>query len=161
MSVLKRGWLAAGLLTGGLAFASQAEATVYNGMTMPQLKAIFTAGGKTTTDLQSGFIRVQDGPIIQLTQCPANENGTCYEIQIFRTFSNVKPTLQAVNQWNYNSKVPEASVDDSGNLHMEFWVTTVGLTEQLLLYSVGWFEGAINDPDGQQFWQPYMAGSGT
>ena len=162
MGVFGRGWLDAGLVSAGLAFGSQAHATVYNGLTMPQLKAIFAASGKTATEIQTGYLRLQDGPIVQLTQCPANENGTCYEIQIERTFSNVKPTLQAVNQWNLNTKIPEASVDSSGNLHMEFWVTTVGMTEQLLLDSIGWFEGAWQDPDGQQFWQPYMtSGAGS
>ncbi|HXZ67986.1 MAG TPA: hypothetical protein VEH07_05305 [Alphaproteobacteria bacterium] len=164
MSVLGRAWLFAGLVTAGLAFASQAQATVYNGLTMAQLKSIFAAGGKTATEIQTGYLRLQDGPVVQLTQCPANDPvpGNCYEIQIFRTFSNVKPTLQAVNQWNFNTKIPEASVDSSGNLHMEFWVTTVGMTDQLLLDSIGWFEGAWQDPDGQQFWQPYMtSGAGS
>lgn len=126
---------------------------------MAQLKAIFTAAGKTATEVQDGYLRLDNGPMVQLTQCPQNENGTCYEIQIFRTFSNVKPTLQAVNKWNYSTKVPEASVDDSGNLHLEFWVTTVGMTDQLLIDSVGWFEGSWQEPDGQQFWQPYVTNS--
>jgi hypothetical protein len=162
MSVLKQGWLAAGLLSAGLLAASQAEATVYNGLTMPQLKAIFAAAGVTTSDIQSGYIRLQNGPVVQLTQCPPDEKGLCYEIQIERTFSNVKPTLQAVNQWNQATKIPEASVDDTGYLHLEFWVTTVGMTDQLLIDSVGWFENAWQEPDGQQFWQPYMSsGSGS
>ena len=156
MSVLKRGWLMAGLIAVSLMATSQAWATVYNGITMAQLKAIFAAKNKATTEIQDGYLRLQDGPIIQLTQCPPNENGMCYEIQIFRTFSNVKPTLQAVNQWNLNTKIPEASVDDSGNLHLEFWVTTVGMTEDLLMDSIGWFEGSWQEPDGQQFWQPYV-----
>jgi Putative bacterial sensory transduction regulator len=135
--------------------APAAHATDYNGLTMAQLKSIFTAAGQTVTDVQPGFIRITDGPIIQLTQCPATDNGKCYEIQVTRTFSNVKPTLQAVNQWNYNTKIPEASVDPDGDLHLEFWVTTVGMSDQLLLDSITWFEGAWQDPDAQNFWQPY------
>jgi len=156
-----RAWLGSSLVAAGLACAAPAHATVYNGLTMDQLKAIFAAAGKSVTEIQPGFLRAADGPIIQLTQCPPDEKGTCYEIQIARTFSNVKPTLQAVNQWNVNTKIPEASVDDSGHLHMEFWVTTVGMTEQLLLDSIGWFEGSWQDPDAQQFWQPYMTGPST
>ena len=162
MKVHLRAWLAAGLVSGAVAFgATAANATVYNGLTMAQLKAIFTAAGKSVSEVQPGILRLSQGPLVQLTQCPSNENGTCYEIEIERTFANVKPTLQAVNQWNYNSKIPEASVDSSGNLHFEFWVTTVGMTEQLLLDSIGWFEGAWQDPEGQQFWQPYMSGAGS
>ncbi|MFZ1988444.1 MAG: hypothetical protein WAW96_01615 [Alphaproteobacteria bacterium] len=141
-------------------------AAIYNGLTMAQLKAIFTAAGKEISSEvpdssgRGGILRMKDGPLISLTQCPENENGPCYEIEISRTFSNVRPTADAVNQWNYSTKVPEASVGSDGNLHMEFWVTTVGMTDQLLLDSIGWFEGAWQDPDGQQFWRPYMT-SGT
>ena len=141
---------------------SASGATIYNGLTMAQLKAVFAAAGKAIASEQpdssghGGLLRLKDGPLLALTQCPENENGTCYEIEISRTFSNVKPTTDAINQWNSATKIPEASVGSDGTLHMEFWVTGVGLTDQLLLDSIGWFEGAWQDPDGQQFWQPYM-----
>ena len=69
----------------------------------------------------------------------------------------MKPTLEAVNKWNFDSKIPEASIDTDGFLHMELWVTTVGMTEQLLVDSIGWFEGALSE--GTQYWQPYMTNS--
>ena len=146
---------------------SATGATIYNGLTFAQLKAIFAAAQKPVfseepdSSGRGGSLRLNNGPLVSLTQCPEEDNGACYEIQIARTFSDVKPTTDAVNRWNFSTKVPEASVGADGTLHMEFWVTTVGLTDQLLLDSVGWFEGAWQQPESQEFWKPYMTGAGS
>jgi hypothetical protein len=132
------------------------KAQVYNGLTLDQFKGVLTAANASLTDLGQGFFRIKDGPVVQLTQCPTDANGVCYEVQISRTFSNVKPTLDAVNKWNYNYKVPRASIDDGGRLHLDFWVSAVGITPPLLVDSISWFEGAWQDDQAQQFWQPFV-----
>lgn len=136
--------------------AKSAGATIYDGLTIAQLKSILTASGKTFTDEGNGELRINDGPKLELTQCPKDENGVCYEIEIFRTFNNVKPTLDAVNKWNLTMKVPEASVTDDGELHMELLVTCTGLTQQLLKDTIGWFEKAWSDDSAHEFWNPYI-----
>ena len=167
-----RSWLCAGVTASALAlgavpaFAAGSgddvtKAAVYNGLTLDQMKSIITSAGASTSDLGDNTVRIADGPLVQLTQCPPEEKGVCYEIQIERTFSNVKPPLDAVNKWNSDTKIPEASIDDNGHLHLEFWVTTVGITAPLLIDSIGWFEGAWQDESSQQFWAPYMKGAGT
>lgn len=138
-----------------LGLASPAAAGTYKGLTMAELKGIFAANGKATTDVTSDTIRVTDGPLVLLTQCPEDET-KCYEIQIYRDYSNVHPTADAVNEWNASTSIPEASVDSDKDLHMEYWVSAIGLTDEGLMDDVEWFEGALNQDDTLEFWSPYM-----
>ncbi len=130
--------------------------TVYNGMTRDALKAILAQGGKETSDIAGGPISIKEGPVLVLAQCPQEGHGTCYELEVVRNFSNVKPTTDVVSKWNYTNKVPEASVADNGDLHMEMWLTTVGITGKAVLDTITWFEGAWSTPDALKFWTPYM-----
>ena len=59
-----------------------AAQTVYNGLTMDQLKALLTGHGAQITEVQPGFLRIEGGPIVMLTQC---EQAICYEISIGRS----------------------------------------------------------------------------
>jgi hypothetical protein len=160
MSGLKQGWLAAGLMTAGLAFASQAEATVYDGMTQAQVEAVLTSGGKTFKKISTNFWELEQGRRLILASCPAQSNGTCYEIYVVDKYDNVRPTLQGVNQWNNNSRAPEASVNDQGLLELTMFVSTVGITEKLLLDTLSWLDTAEQQESFNSFWRPYLVSPG-
>jgi hypothetical protein len=151
-----RSWQLAGAVAAVIGLASPAHATVYNGMTYTQLKTVLTNAGASVTDIGANKLRITDGPMVELTQCPPEENGTCYEIQISRNFKGVHPTLAAVNTWNNKEKLATASVDDSGGLSLDYWLTTVGLTDELLADSIGWFEGLWQSDEAQDYWAPFV-----
>ena len=103
-------------------------------------------------------ILTHDGLIIQLSNCNPTITPTCVEIQFSRTFGNVRPTLEAVNRWNSEKKIPEASVTSDGVLHMEMWLSTFGLTDTNFFSSIVWFESSWPD---EVFWKPYIKSSGS
>jgi hypothetical protein len=148
--------LGAGVLALLTAGPAAADDTVYNGMTKQALEQLLQANGKAASEVDGGLIRIEEGPLLMLAQCPANENGTCYELEVLRNFSNVRPTADVVNKWNYTTKVPEASVADDGSLHMEMWLTTIGITDKAVVDTITWFEGAWSSDDSLKFWGPYM-----
>jgi hypothetical protein len=142
------------------ALASPAQAATHNGLTMAELKAVFAANGKETSDIDDATIRITDGPLVSLSDCATDGEKTCSEIEISRNYSNVHPTVEALNKWNWTTKIPEASIStdpgDDKDLHMEMWVSATGLTDEGLLDTVDWFEKAVGEDDTIDFWQPYF-----
>ena len=153
MSVLKWGCLGLGLLVS--AFALPANATVYNGMTIDQVVSALSASGDPVKKLSANVLLLKQGRRLILSSCQ-DTTGTCSEIYIIDEFSDVKPTLQGVNQWNTNYKAPEASVNDDGRLELTMFLSTIGLTEQLLLDTLTWLDSA--EKQAYSYWQPYIKG---
>ncbi|MFZ1988443.1 MAG: hypothetical protein WAW96_01610 [Alphaproteobacteria bacterium] len=151
----------AGLVTAGFAFASHAEAVVYDGMTQAQVEAALTSGGKTFKKIDTNIWALEQGRHLILTSCPDRSNATCYEIYIIDKFSNVRPTLQGVNKWNSDSRAPEASVSDQGFLELTMFVSTVGITEKLLLDTLMWLDTAEQLESFNSFWRPYLVSPGA
>ena len=148
------------MLACTVAAQSAHAADIYNGLTLAQLKTIFVSAGKTISESGSDYIRLSDGPLVQLADCPDDKNGVCYEVEFSRTFNNEKPTFEAVNKWNLTTKIPEASVNGNGELHFEMWVTAVGVTDQLLLDTATWFDKSWSGDSELEFWKPYAVDSG-
>lgn len=147
------------IMFGGIGSALAADSQIYSGVTFKELSALLTDAGATIETLDTNLLRIADGPIIGLGGCSKGEGGKCYEVAILRTFSDVRPTLAAVNKWNYSTTIPEASVNENGNLHLQFWVSGEGLTQRLLLDSIVWFEKAWKSDEAQTFWAPYAKSS--
>jgi hypothetical protein len=143
-----------------LALAPPAQAATHNGLTMDELKAVFEAKGQATSDIDDTTIRITDGPLLTLDDCAADGEKKCSEIKISRNYSNVHPTVEAINKWNWTTKIPEASIGtdpgDDKTLHVEMWVTAVGITDEALTDTVDWFETAVSGDDTIDFWKPYF-----
>lgn len=134
--------------------ASPASAAQYNRLSIAELTSIVqNAGGSVGATSRSDIVRV-GASFIWLTDC--GSDGKCAEINFFRNYNDVYPTLQAVNEWNNTKKIPEASVNANGTLHMEMWISAIGITDQALVDNLGWFEKYVADTD---FWGPYIRGS--
>ncbi len=138
-----------------------ATGDIYAGLTIDQFKAILTADGKTFTDEGSGDLRIKDGPLVSLTQCPKEDNGNCWEIEVSHTYDNVEPTLDAVNTWNGDYKIPEASVDKDGDLHVGFWLTAKGVTAAAISDAIGGFESAAASDETVKYWTPFLTDQKT
>ena len=145
--------LMAALAAGVIFTASAAQAANYNRMTAGELAAVFRAGGYSVGAVNAQGIMEVGQSFVWITDC--NSEGRCSEINFFNNFRDVHPTLQAVNEWNNTKKLPEASVNTDGTLHMEIWLSAIGMTDANLIDSFSWFErySAVLD-----FWKPYMTG---
>lgn len=161
MCLLKRRWLAAGVVSLGLAFASQANATVYDGMTQAQVEAALSSGSVGFKKIKDNLWELDHGRRLLLASCPAQDNGSCYEIYILDVVSNVRPTLQAANKWNDQFMAPEAAVDDQGYLDLTMFVSAVGITEKLLLDTLTWLDSTEKQDAFTSFWQPYLVAPGA
>lgn len=134
--------------------AAPASAAQYNRLSIAELTGILqNAGGSVRATSRNDIVQV-GATFIRLTDC--GSDAKCAEINFFRNYNDVYPTLQAVNEWNNTKKIPEASVNANGTLHMEMWISAIGITDQALVDNLGWFEKYVADTD---FWGPYIRGS--
>lgn len=157
----ERGWLSTGLVIAVMSFASRAAATVYDGMTQAQVEAVLTSSGQTFKRLQTNLLELEQGRLLILNSCHAEGNGACNDIYIIDVLAEVKPTLQGVNQWNSVTRAPEASVNDQGMLELTMFVSTVGITETLLLDTLRWLDSAEQSETFSTYWRPYLASPGA
>lgn len=146
--------ITAAALAAGLALAAApATAATYNLITIGELTAVFqSAGVSVSSTSKSDVLRVGNS-FVWLTDC--RSDGRCAEINLFNNYADVRPTLAAVNQWNNTKKIPEASVNADGTLHMEMWISAIGVTDTNIIDTFGWFQRYSADTD---YWGPYMAG---
>jgi len=146
-----RNLIACALVVAGLAAAAPARAAQYDRLSMTQLTGILQSGGFSVGGTSRSDVVAVGGTFIYLTDC--GSDGKCAEINFFRNYNDVFPTLQAVNQWNNTKKIPEASVNSNGTLHMEIWMSAIGVTDTALLDTFRWFEKFAADVD---FWGPFI-----
>ena len=139
-----------------LTSATSSFAVEYRGITMEQLRSLLDAQGISHRMADTDYITTGTGLNIWLTKC--NSVNVCGEIRLSRTFRDVRPTLEAVNRWNWTKRVPEASVTDDGKLHMEMWLSATGMTDTIFYDTAAWFENAWRN---ESFWAPYYISSGV
>jgi hypothetical protein len=137
-----------------LTAAAPAKAANYNQISMAQLTAVFTSNGVAVRSVSPDVLQI-GGTFVFLTDC-GTQAGLCAEISFFRNYRDVRPTLAAVNEWNNKRKIPEASVNSDGTLHMEVWMSAVGATDTGIIDMFRWFESYAADTN---FWGPYMTGA--
>lgn len=125
-------------------------------MTMPQLQSLLSASNIGYSAASYDTLYTSNGILIWLTEC--NSNSVCNELRFSRTFKDVQPTLEAVNQWNYEYKIPEASRTPEGKLQFEMWMTTIGMTDVSFNDTLGWFDSAWRN---EEFWAPYISSNGV
>lgn len=145
-------------LIGGaiLAAAPQPGAAQYSRITIVEAQAALRNAGMTASTTENPSVLRVEGGFIFLTDC--NAAGRCAEIKLFNNFVDVRPTLEAVNRWNYSTKIPEASINADGSLHMELWLSGIGLTDALLVDTTKWFARYVADAE---FWKPYFVTPGV
>jgi hypothetical protein len=131
--------------------ATPASAANFAKVTMAELQQVFRAGGYAVSTTGSPEVIVVGDSLVWLTDC--GTDGRCAEICFARSYSDVRPTLESVNEWNNTKKIPEASINSDGTLHMEMWMSAVGSTDTNILDTFGWFERYAADP----FWMPYAS----
>ena len=148
---LRTAFVAAVAAVAGM--TTSVAAQTYNGMTVQELRSVFENAGISFQVLESDYFRVGGVANAWLTNC---RSGKCYELRYSSTFSDVQPTLGAVNRWNWEKRVPEASITDDGVLHMEMWMTLKGASSTSIITTLDWFAATKARTD---FWQPYMSGS--
>lgn len=154
---MKKFILAAAAAVAISAAAAPASAATYNKMSLNQLVAVLQAAGvQVGSTSRSDVVQVGSGTFVLLTQC--DDSGYCAEISFFQNFSDCRPPLSAVNTWNNTKKIPEASLNGDGTLHMEMWLSTIGATDSIITDSLGWFDGTVADKD---YWGPWISRSGV
>ncbi|MEQ1928904.1 MAG: hypothetical protein ABL957_00020 [Parvularculaceae bacterium] len=141
----------AGGLAAALVSAAPASAAQYNLVTMNELIQILQNAGLSASGTSNSEVLAVGQSFIWLTDC--RPDGKCAEINFFRNYGDVRPTLAAVNEWNNTKKIPEASVNTDGTLHMEVWISAIGCTDTNIIDMFGWFERYVADTD---FWGPYI-----
>ena len=132
--------------------AAPAGAAEFNGITMAELTGVFQNAGLSVTGTSNREVIQVGASFVWLTDCNA-QTGRCAEVSFFRNYGDVRPTLQAVNEWNNTKKIPEASINSDGTLHMEMWQSALGTSDRNILDTFGWFERYVADTD---FWGPYI-----
>lgn len=128
------------------------HATVYNLITMTELVQVFQSAGYTVSTTSNSEVLQVGNSFVWLTDC--RTNGRCAEISFFQNYGDVRPPLSKVNEWNNTKKIPEASINGNGTLHMELWLSAVGATDTSIIDTLGWFERYTADVD---FWRPYIS----
>lgn len=130
-----------------------AQAATFNGITPTQLVYVLQSAGVPVSATSNSQIFRAGNVFVAVSGC---SNGLCREINFFNNFGDVRPTLAAVNAWNNTKKVPEASINTDGTLHMEMWLTANGITDTAILDTFQWFDRYDGDID---FWRAYMPGN--
>lgn len=139
------------------ASGSTASAETYNRISISQLVAVLQSAGVSVSGTsRSDVVQAASGTYIWATQC--DSAGYCSELSFFRNYVDVRPPLSAVNAWNNTRKIPEASINSDGTLHMEMWLSTIGATDTQIRDTLGWFDSTAADRD---FWRQWISGSGV
>lgn len=149
--------LAAAAAVAIAVLSSSASAATYNKISYSQLVALLqSAGVAVGSTSRSDVVQVGSGTYIWVTQC--DSAGYCAELSLFRNYVDVRPPLSAVNNWNNTRKIPEASLNSDGTLHMEMWLSAIGATDTQIRDTLGWFDSTVADRD---FWRQWISGSGV
>lgn len=143
--------LSAAAIAAALAGGATASAAQYNRISMAELTQIMQATGLSVSSTSNGEVLAVGQSFVWLTDC--GSDGKCSEMSFFRNYRDVRPTLAAVNEWNNSRKLPEASLNSDGTLHMEIWLSAIGATDTNILDMLAWFEKYVADVD---FWGPYI-----
>jgi opacity protein-like surface antigen len=152
-----KNFVLAAMAATALAAGSSATAAAYNKISFSQLVAsLQSAGVSVSGTSRSDVVQVGSGTYIWVTQC--DSAGYCTEVNFFRNYVDVRPSLSAVNAWNNTKKIPEASINSDGTLHMEMWLSAVGVTDTQLRDTLSWFDSTVADLD---YWRPWISGSGV
>lgn len=138
----------------GFVLAAPANAAQYERLSVAELTQILEGAGGTVSSTSKSDILQVGSSFIWLTDC--GSDGKCAEICFFRNYNDVFPTLQAVNTWNNTKKIPEASLNSNGTLHMEMWISAIGVTDKALVDNFVWFEKYAADTD---YWGPFIRSS--
>lgn len=146
--------LAAVCAAGMTIAAAPLSAATYNLITMSELIGVFRSAGLSVSTTSQSEVLAVGGSFVWLTDC--RPDSRCAEISIFRNYGDVNPTMSAVNEWNNTKKIPEASMNADGTLHMEMWISGVGATDTNIVDTFNWFEAYAAD---QSFWAPFMTGA--
>lgn len=150
-------FILAAIAAGAVAsLAGPASAETFSKMRISQLQSVLQAGGVSVSTTSRSDVLRAGATFLYLTDC--DSAGLCGEINLFRNYNDVFPTLEAVNNWNSTKKIPEASINGNGTLHMEMWLSTIGATDTIILDTLGWFDRYAGDAE---FWGPYIKRSGV
>lgn len=131
-------------------------AATYSGITQAELIAVFENAEISVRITGVANVLSVSGSNVELAEC--NTDGRCNEIKFWATFTDVAPTLGAVNEWNGSMKIPEASRTSGGLLHMEMWMTAIGATDTSIVDTLKWFEAFAAY---ESFWAPYMSNASS
>jgi hypothetical protein len=159
MSIIVRlgACLAFGLGGLGAPQTAIADDQVFSGITERQLEGLLS--GRNLESRRDGDVVVlETGLMILATDC-VGEAKRCNEIRFSRAFANVRPPLEAVNEWNLSYKIPEAAIDGQGRLRLEMWLSAIGMTDTIFFDTLTWFERAW---ETDNYWRKFAKpGAGT
>ncbi len=132
--------------------ATPAPAATYNQIRMKELISVYRAAGLSVTETSSAdVIRVGES-YVMLASC--RSDGRCAQIGMFRNYSDTRPTMAAINEWNNAKQIPEASMNTNGTLHMEMWISAIGATDTNIVDTFKWFEANAGDLN---FWRRFIS----
>jgi hypothetical protein len=150
--LVRRGFAALLVLAAtSLSAAAAGAPQVYTGITKSGLHRLLDAQHLGYAD-KGDYLILDNGLVILATDCE-NDKHVCNEIQFSRIFADVRPPVEAVNEWNRSYKIPEASVDKEGRLHLEMWLSAIGMTDVIFFDTLQWFEKAW---PSDKYWQAYV-----
>ena len=132
-------------------FSAVGAAAQSPGITMAELKSMLDAGNVAYEQRRANEIAVGKN-FLYLDQCDGA--GRCTEICLYNNYVDVFPTLEAVNAWNNSRKIPEASINSDGTLHMELWLSGVGANGTIIIDTIGWFGAYAAD---LEFWSKFLS----
>ncbi len=132
--------------------ATPAPAATYDLITIGELRAVFQNAGLSVSTTSSNDVMSVGNGFVWVTDC--RSDGRCAEINFFNNYADVRPTLAAVNEWNNTKKIPEASLNTDGTLHMEMWMSAIGTTDTNIVDTFRWFEAYAADTT---FWGRFIS----
>lgn len=139
----------AALAVGFLWAATPATATTYDRMTVAEVTAVFQSAGFSVSSTSNSAVFIVGGVNVRVVDCKSD--GKCTEICFYANLANVQPSAQKVNEWNQTKKIPEASRNADGTLHVEMWLSTIGATDTNIIDMFKWFRENYDD---KTFWTP-------
>jgi hypothetical protein len=142
----------AALAASFLLAATPASATTYNKITVAEFTAVLQSAGFSVSNTSKPDFLSVGGINVWITDCGAD--GRCAEVCFFDNFSNVHPSAQKVNEWNQTKKIPEASRNSDGTLHMEMWMSMIGATDTNIIDTFKWYQKYRLD---NSFWRDQIS----
>jgi hypothetical protein len=144
---------AAAAMAWAVAVASPAMAQNVEARDPAGVEAALTAAGYPgkveTGSSGSPIIKVKTDSLsflVSFTGCKENKN--CTSVAFFTAFASpIKPTLQAVNNWNSNKRFGRVYTDNEGDpvIQMDLDLDDGGMSRGLFIDNVEWFTVVAND----------------
>lgn len=137
--------LAAGTLALSLTAGAQAQTLITGADTDEILNAARGYGSATLTTQSNGDPQITgkiDGVTYQIYFRNCTDNTNCEDLNFYLGFLDIKPSLEEINDWNYNKRFSRAYLDQDKDACVEMdldlvqGVTAEYLDSQMSLWSM-------------------------